>query len=143
MCERRRGLVRGNAGAVAGHNGVRRILIVDDEPAVREVIASVLADEGYAVQMAPDGRIALDLIASAPPDLLITDLMMPHVDGWAVLAHVREHDPTLPVILMSAVGPPISRITPPVPDHTDFLTKPFAIEELLAIVVRRIGSPPS
>ena len=143
MCERRRGLTRGNAEATAGHDGVRRILIVDDEPAVREVIASVLADEGYAVQMAPDGRIALDLIASAPPDLLITDLIMPHVDGWAVLAHAREHDPALPVILMSAVGPPISRRAPSVSDHIDFLTKPFAIEELLAIVVRRIGHPPS
>ena len=142
MCERRRGLTRGNAEAKVGHDGVRRILIVDDEPAVREVIATVLADEGYAVQMAPDGRIALDLIASAPPDLLITDLMMPHVDGWAVLAHARTHDPALPVILMSAVGPAMVRRTLPVPDHTDFLTKPFAIEELLAIVVRRIGSPP-
>lgn len=121
---------------------MRRILIVDDEPAVREVIASVLTDEGYAVQTAADGRIALEMIASAPPDLLITDVMMPHVDGWAVLAHVREQTPILPVILMSAADPRIWPRPTLDPDHTDFLTKPFALNDLLAIVRRRIGPQP-
>jgi CheY-like chemotaxis protein len=121
---------------------VRRILIVDDEPAVRVVIATVLGDERYGVQMAPDGRVALDVIASAPPDLLITDVMMPHVDGWAVLAHVREQNPALPVILMSAVDPRIAPRSSPDPDHTDFLAKPFTIEALLAVVRRRLGLQP-
>lgn len=113
---------------------MRRILIVDDEPAVREAIAMVLADEGYMVLTAPDGRAALGMF-SAAPDLLITDLMMPYLDGWDLLAHLREQYPTLPVILMSAVDPMRWRRTSsPAPDHTVFLSKPFDLEKLLAIV---------
>jgi CheY-like chemotaxis protein len=68
---------------------VRRILILDDEPAGREAVAMVLADEGDTVLMAPDGRTALDMIDPAT----------------ALLDHVREQHPTLPVILMSAIDP--------------------------------------
>ncbi len=81
---------------------MRRILIVDDEPTIREAIAMVLTDEGYTVLVAPDGRTALEMIVAAP-DLLITDLMMPGLDGWGLFDHVREEYPTLPVILMSAI----------------------------------------
>ena len=118
---------------------MRRILIVDDEPAVREAVAMVLTDEGYTVQMAPDGRNALEMIATAP-DLLITDLMMPDLDGWGLLSQVRERHPTLPVILMSAIdlirwrGP-----SPPALDHTVFLSKPFDLEKLLAVVRQLTG----
>ena len=60
---------------------MRRILIVDDEPSVRDVMAAVLLDAAYSVQTAADGYIALQIIDLAPPDLIITDLMMPHLDG--------------------------------------------------------------
>ncbi len=59
---------------------MRRILIVD-EPSVRDVMAAVLIDAGYSVQTAADGHIALEIIDGAPPDLIITDVMMPHLDG--------------------------------------------------------------
>ena len=122
---------------------MRRILIVDDEPSVRDVMATVLMDAGYSVQTAADGRIALKIIDDTPPDLIITDVMMPHLDGWALLDHARERDPALPVILMSAGDWIRARRMMPLPDHAVFLAKPFAIEELLALVVRLTGSQSS
>jgi CheY-like chemotaxis protein len=122
---------------------VRRILIVDDEPSVRDVMATVLIDAGYSVQTAADGQIALAIIGDTPPDLIITDVMMPHLDGWALLDHARERNPALPVILMSAGDWIRARRMMPMPDHAVFLAKPFAIEELLALVVRLTGSQPS
>jgi two-component system, OmpR family, response regulator len=112
---------------------VRRILIVDDEPSVRDVMATVLSDAGYSVQTAADGHIALQIIDLAPPDLIITDVMMPRLDGWALLDRVHERNPGLPVILMSAGDWNRKRRTTPNPDHTVFLGKPFAVEELLEI----------
>ena len=122
---------------------MRRILIVDDEPSVRDVMAAVLIDAGYSVQTAADGRIALKIIDDARPDLIISDVMMPHLDGWALLDHTRERDPALPVILMSAGDWIRARRMMPLPDHAVFLAKPFAIEELLALVVRLTDSQSS
>jgi CheY-like chemotaxis protein len=122
---------------------VRRILIVDDEPSVRDVMAAVLIDAGYSVQTAADGQIALAVIDDASPDLIITDVMMPHLDGWALLDHARERNPALPVILMSAGDWIRARRMMPMPDHAVFLAKPFAIEDLLALVVRLTGSQSS
>ena len=121
-----------------------RILIVDDEPAVLEVLASLLTDEGFTVRTAPDGRVALEMLADDLPDLLITDVMMPRLDGWTLLAAVREHTPTLPVIVISAVDRREARhwallIT----DHTVFLQKPFDVETLLATVEQLNGPRPS
>jgi CheY-like chemotaxis protein len=69
---------------------VRRILV--DEPSVRDVMATVLSGAGYSVQMAAEGHIALQIIDLAPPDLIITDVMMPRLDEWALLdrAHGRN-----------------------------------------------------
>ncbi len=119
---------------------MRRILIVDDEPSVRDVMATVLLDAGYLVQTAADGLVALEIMDLAPPDLIITDVMMPHLDGWALLDHVHERNPSLPVILMSAGDWIRRRRTTPIPDHAVFLAKPFAVEELLELVVRLTGS---
>ena len=119
---------------------MRGILIVDDEPSVLDVLAGLLTDVGYAVQTAPDGRAALDLIAADLPDLLITDVMMPRLDGWGLVATVREHDPMLPVIVISAVDPKAGRRDVLGVDHTIFLRKPFDIDTLLTSVERLIGS---
>jgi CheY-like chemotaxis protein len=119
---------------------VRRILIVDDEPSVRDVMATVLLDAGYSVQTAADGRIALQFIDLTPPDLIITDVMMPHLDGWALLDHAQQRNPSLPVILMSAGDWIRGRRSLPIPDHAVFLAKPFAVEELLQLVARLTGS---
>ena len=119
---------------------MRGILIVDDEPSVLDVLAGLLTDEGYAVQTAPDGRAALDLIAADLPDLLITDVMMPRLDGWGLVATVREHTPMLPVIVISAVDPKAGRRDVLDVDHTIFLRKPFDIDTLLGSVERVVGS---
>ena len=103
----------------------------------------ILMDAGYVVQTAADGHIALEIIGTAPPDLIITDVMMPHLDGWALLDGARERNPTLPVILMSAGDSMRARHMTPIPDHTVFVAKPFTIEELLAHVVRLTGSESS
>jgi CheY-like chemotaxis protein len=129
-----------NAAAVVRLGSVRRILIVDDEPALREILATVLADEGYAVQMAADGRSALDLITTAPPDLVITDISMPRLDGWGLLTQIRQDDPTLPVLLISAIRPTLTGRLAPATDHTAFLAKPFDLEDLLDFVTRLIES---
>jgi CheY-like chemotaxis protein len=131
-----------NAAAVVRLGSVRRILIVDDEPALREILAAVLADEGYAVQTAADGRSALDLITTAPPDLVITDISMPRLDGWGLLVQIRQDDPTLPVLLISAIRPTFTGTGHPAPaaDHTAFLAKPFDLAELLDLVTRLIAS---
>ena len=121
-----------------------RILIVDDEPSVLDVLAALLADEGYTVQTAADGRVASALIAAEPPVLLITDVMMPRLNGWALLASVREQTPTLPVIVMSAVDRKTAMHHDVfTTDHTVFLRKPFDVETLLTTVERLIGAPPS
>ena len=119
---------------------MRRILIVDDEPSVRDVMATLLSDAGYSVQTAADGHIALEIIDLAPPDLIITDVMMPHLGGWALLDRIHEGNPGLPVIVMSAGDWIRRRRTTPIPDHAVFLGKPFAVEELLELVVRLTGS---
>ncbi len=140
MCDGLRHRVRANAGVTARRDGVRRILIVDDEPTLREILAAALADEGYAVQTAADGRSALDLIAAAPPDLVITDISMPRLDGWGLLTQIRQDDPTLPVILMSAISLSVMGRPEPVADHTAFLAKPFELEAVLDLIPRLIAS---
>jgi DNA-binding response OmpR family regulator len=123
---------------------VTRILIVNDEPTVLDALAALFVEEGYRVQTAPDGRVALAMIAATPPDLLITDVMMPGLDGWAVLAAVREQMPALPVVVMSAVERREAREREVrITDHTVFLRKPFSLAELLALVERLTGSQPS
>ena len=119
---------------------MRRILIVDDEPALREILAAVLADEGYAVQTAADGRSALDMITTGPPDLVITDISMPRLDGWGLMTQIRQDDPTLPVLLISAIRPTLTGCPDPAYEHAVFLAKPFDLEVLLDLVSRLIAS---
>ena len=98
---------------------MHRILIVDDDLETRTLLSRVLADEGYAVETAPDGRTALKMVTASPPDLLITDLIMPRLSGWSLFARVRRLAPTLPIILISGSDPGFrrqghrSRSTPP------------------------------
>ena len=113
-----------------------RILIADDEPGVLEVITVLLEDQGHMVQTAPDGLAALKMIADNPPDLFITDVLMPRLDGWLLLNFVRERAPLLPVIIISAADPMTTRLDLFAADHTVFLRKPFDNETLLATVAR-------
>lgn len=78
-----------------------RLLVIDDNPAIREVTSAILAEQGYAVLTAEDGRQALDLLPEFHPDLVVTDLRMPRMSGFELLKILREHFPRLPVIAVS------------------------------------------
>jgi CheY-like chemotaxis protein len=113
-----------------------RILIVDDDLETRTLLSRVLAAEGLAVETAPDGRVALEMVTASPPDLLITDLIMPRLSGWSLFARVRRLSPTLPIILISGSDPGLRRQVASLPGHAVFLRKPFALDLLLATVTR-------
>jgi CheY-like chemotaxis protein len=80
----------------------KTILIVEDEPISRKAIATFLREEGYAVEEAKDGAEALDLLDTFHFDLVVSDLRMPHVDGMAVVGHLRSISPKIPFIILTA-----------------------------------------
>lgn len=114
-----------------------RILVVDDEELIRDVLEMALGDEGYAVTTASNGREALARIVADPPDLVISDMMMPHMDGLELMIRARELLPALPVVLISAVHP--WKQPRELPAHTTFLAKPFDLETLLTLIIRLTG----
>lgn len=108
------------------------ILIVDDEPLIRDVLAASLADDGFRVRTAPDGRRALDQVAAEPPDLIISDVTMPAMDGVTMLARLRERGDATPVILISA-----RYVAVELPGVL-FIAKPFDLDHLAATVARSL-----
>ena len=117
-------------------NGVAaplKILVVDDEPAIRDLIVAVLEDEGYAVVAATNGRRALDLLPAERPDLVIMDIMMPEMDGREAYRRLRELPELahVPVVMMSAASSP-DQLSPRV---AAFLAKPFDLDDLLETIV--------
>jgi CheY-like chemotaxis protein len=114
-----------------GERNPPSILIVDDEPSIRDFLAFVLADEGFRVSTAGNGREALDLAKQAPPDVVLTDLMMPVADGYELIDGLREEQiPVRAIIAMSAVAIAGSRSL-----NADlFVSKPFDIELILKCV---------
>src|SRR5688572_11706554 len=115
---------------------MRRILIIDDDPETRGVLNQVLGDEGYAVETASNGRAALAMIAASPPDLLITDLVMPRLTGWSLFARVRRQEPTLPIIIISGAKTGVPQQETALADQAVFLRKPLDLDQLLATVAR-------
>jgi CheY-like chemotaxis protein len=110
------------------------ILVVDDEPLIRDVLVTVLRDEGYAVVTADDGLAALEVVRQQAPALVLMDVMMPRMDGRMAFRAMRNHAPGdgLPVILMSAMAHPADLD----PEIAAFLRKPVDLEDLLALVAR-------
>jgi CheY-like chemotaxis protein len=110
------------------------ILVVDDEPLIRDVLVTVLRDEGYAVVTADDGLAALELVQQQAPALVLMDVMMPRMDGRMAFRAMRDHAPGngLPIVLMSAMAEPADLDA----EIAAFLRKPVDLEDLLALVVR-------
>ena len=114
----------------------RTLLVVEDEPAIAALLALVLGEEGYRVAVAGDGRAALRRLAEDRYDLVLSDIMLPHLDGLG-LARAMHADPDLraiPLILMSAVRPPLDGVA----RYAAFLPKPFDLDELLDTVARLV-----
>jgi two-component system, OmpR family, response regulator MprA len=116
------------------HSVAMHILVVDDEPAVRDAVDRALRLEGHDVTLAEDGRAALDAVAAAPPDVLVLDLLMPHVDGLEVCRRMRAAGDRTPVLVLTARDAIADRVRGLDAGADDYLVKPFALEELLARV---------
>jgi CheY-like chemotaxis protein len=106
---------------------VPTVLVVDDEKFIVELIADILAEEGYEVSCAGDGFEAEQVIDRNPPDLVIADLMMPRMDGVELIQHIRQRPERIEVLLLSAVRKPGNLDVP-------FLPKPFDVDELVETV---------
>jgi DNA-binding response OmpR family regulator len=109
------------------------VLVVDDEPIVREVVVRYLAREGHDAIEAADGDEARGLIESASPDLVVLDVMLPGTDGLALCRWIRSHS-ELPVIMLTARGEEADRIVGLELGADDYVTKPFSPRELAARV---------
>ena|SRR5579859_523500 len=115
------------------------ILVVDDDESIREFIELALTDEGYHILLAQDGAQALDVATSNHVDLIILDMRMPVMDGWAFLkAYGDTPTPHAPVIAASANIRSIAGITV---DVIDFIAKPFDLDYLLALIATRVQPP--
>ncbi|MFG2977823.1 response regulator transcription factor [Streptomyces sp. NPDC048331] len=114
--------------------GEARILVVDDEPAVREALRRSLAFEGYAVQTAVDGLDALDKAASYAPDLIVLDIQMPRMDGLTAARRLRASGSVTPILMLTARDTVGDRVTGLDAGADDYLVKPFELDELFARV---------
>ena len=109
------------------------ILIVDDEEKIRSLVKLYLEREGFAVQEAQNGRVALEKFRASQFSLLIVDLMMPDVDGWRVCREIRESS-AIPIIMLTARGEEFDRVLGLELGADDYLVKPFSTKELVARV---------
>jgi two-component system KDP operon response regulator KdpE len=125
----------------------RNILVVDDEPQITRVLKTTLSSQGYAIRTAGDGDEALQVMKEWTPDLLITDLRMPHMNGLELCRHIRAKS-ALPIIVLSVKGEEKIKVDALDAGADDYVTKPFNVNELLARVraaLRRVaaGQQPS
>src|SRR5580765_4264634 len=112
-----------------------RILVVEDERKVANFIRQGLTEEGHSVEVAPDGATALDLLVEGPPpDLVVLDLMLPKVDGFAILKAARQRRIATPVLILTARDSVADKVRGLDLGADDYLTKPFAFDEFLARV---------
>ncbi len=109
------------------------ILVVDDEPHVRRLVKANLESSGYKVLTAADGQEAIEAVEQETPDLVILDLMLPKLDGYAVCRRIREFS-TVPIIMLTARSAEVDLIHGFDVGADDYLTKPFAVNELLVRV---------
>jgi excisionase family DNA binding protein len=119
--------------------GRPRILVVDDEESIRELLSKTLALADYEIDLAPDGRTALDRLRLFQYDLLITDLRMPGVDGLTVIREARRLKADLPVIIITGYSSEASAIEAVNLGVQGYLTKPFRVPRVLAAAAKALG----
>jgi two-component system OmpR family response regulator len=119
----------------------RRILIVDDESSITELVSMALRCEGFAVVEAHNGQQALEAVAVCAPDLVVLDVMLPDFDGFEVARRARDSGAVLPIVFLSGRDDPEAKVRG-LTLGDDYLTKPFSVEELVArirAILRRLG----
>src|SRR5512141_142400 len=109
------------------------ILVVEDEPALRDTLSYNLKKDGFSVEAVGDGRSALDSARTLKPDLIVVDLMLPEIDGFEVCRILRK-EMTTPILMLTARDDEIDRVVGLEVGADDYLTKPFSMRELIARV---------
>ena len=107
-----------------------KLLVIDDEPGIRDLLDVLLSRKGYAVVLADGGRKGLELFRREHPDAVILDLKMPEMDGLTVLKQLREADPALPVIVLTGAGTPETERQVFALGVTGFVEKQFSLHHL-------------
>ena len=116
-----------------------RVLVVDDEASIRDLLSKTLALAEYDVDAAPDGRSALERMRLYPYDLLIADLKMPGMDGLAVIREAKRYKPDLPVIIITGFSTESSAIEAVNLGVAGYLTKPFRVPQVLSAAAKALG----
>jgi DNA-binding response OmpR family regulator len=124
-----------------GRSDERRVLVVDDDPSIQGFLAEALADEGYGVRTAANGREALTILDEWRPDLILLDLMMPEMDGWVFRARQRTMPAVaaVPVIVLSATRDLTTKVQTLAP--AEVFAKPFDLDALLGTIERLTAGP--
>jgi DNA-binding response OmpR family regulator len=112
----------------------KRVLVVEDDPAIALGLQINLQNERYEVHLADDGKKGLDMARSLDPDLIILDVMLPHVNGFEVLQTLRREGRSMPIIVLSAKSGEMDKVTGLELGAEDYVQKPFSLAELLARV---------
>lgn len=120
----------------------RRILVVDDEPQITRVLRTSLSAQRYDVRIANDGESALDVVKDWAPDLVITDLSMPNMDGLELCRKLRAKSP-VPIIVLSVKGEERTKVQALDAGADDYVTKPFSMDELMARVRANLRRAPA
>jgi excisionase family DNA binding protein len=135
----RQGRASAAAPRAAAASTRARVLVVDDEAAIRDLLSKTLALAEYDVDLAPDGRTALERLRIIPYDLLITDLKMPGIDGLAVIREARRLKADIPVIIITGFSTEASAIEAVNLGVSGYLTKPFRVPRVLAAAAKALG----
>ena len=120
-----------------------RVLVVDDETAIREALERALRLEGFVVDLAEGGTVALERLAAEPPDVVVLDVVMPDLDGIEVTKRVRGAGSRVPICILSARDEVADRVAGLRAGADDYLVKPFALEELTARLHALLRRTPS
>jgi DNA-binding NtrC family response regulator len=116
-----------------------KILVVDDEEALRTVLSSELTSEGYDVRSAGDGDEAIAILAKEPFRLILLDIKMPRMNGFEVLRHVKKHYPSTRVVMLTAFADLKNAIESKKLGAEDFVSKPYDLVDLLTTIERVLG----
>jgi len=121
--------------------GATKVLVVDDEPRITDLVSMALRYEQFDVRVAGNGREALDAVESFSPDLVVLDIIMPDIDGFEVAQRLRNQGVKLPILFLTARDATEDKVRGLSLGGDDYMTKPFSIEELVArirSILRRV-----